>query len=272
MARPGVGGGFTTPPGWSWFCRVRGKTDRKNQNPNRAGGEPRPLRGTIPGIHGSVSGLDMNGLQASPQKIRPSRWFHLFALALIVVGALFTYRAFVAAVNAMQGGLTQAIFPGEATVSFAAPGNYDIYYEDHSEFNGRVFDTGSRVPGLTFRVTDTETGETLPLQRPGMSETYEMNGRTGRLVFQFHVAKPGSYKVTAQYDDEQQHGEAVFTVGNAQIGRFAMLLLAGILSIFCFGGGAVLVIVLIEVRRYSSKRKLQAAAAIPAAVAPPRPL
>jgi len=211
----------------------------------------------------------MNEPPPSSQKIRPSRWFYLIALGLIAAGAVCGYKLLFKAINTMEVGLTQAVFPGEITVSFAAAGNYEIFYEEHSEFNGRVFDTGSRVPGLKFTVTNSETGEAVPLHRAAMSETYEMNGRSGRLVFQFPVAKPGSYKVAANYDDGQQHEDTVFAVGNFQFGRFALLLLGGIFSIFGFGGGAVLVIVLIEVRRYSSKRKLQPATATAGRIAPP---
>jgi hypothetical protein len=200
--------------------------------------------------------------QTSAQKIRPSRWFYLIALALIAAGAAGGSRAILGAIKTIQGNLTRAIFPGEVTVSFAKPGDYAIYYEPHSEFEGRVFDTSRGVPGLSFTVTDSETGETLPVHAPGINETYEINGRTGRRVLEFYVAKPGSYKVAARYDDSEQHEEAVFAVGNAQIGRFVLLIFVGIFCIFVFGGAALLVIVLIEVRRSSSKRKLRVAGGI----------
>jgi hypothetical protein len=214
----------------------------------------------------------MSDSQSSPQKIGPSRWFHLIALAMLAAGAICGYKALVAAIDTLQGGLTQEIFPGEVTVSFPAPGNYEIYYEDHSEFNGRVFDTGSRVPGLAFTVSDSESGEDIPVHRASLNETYNLNGRTGRSVLQFHISKPGSYKVSASYDDNEKHEDAVFAVGNAQIGRFVFLIFAMILSAFIFGGGALLVIILIEVRRSSSARKLRTASAIPGAMAPPPPL
>jgi hypothetical protein len=214
----------------------------------------------------------MSDPQISPQKIRPSRWYYLIALALIAAGALCGYQALAAAIDTLQGGLTQAVFPGETTVSFPVPGNYKIYYEDHSEFNGRVFDTGSQIPGLTFTVTDSESGEVIPLHRPGFNETYNLNGRTGRAVLQFHIAKSGSYNIAASYDDNQKQEDAVFAVGSAQIGRFTLLIFGVIGSIFGFGVAALLVIVLIEVRRSSSKRKLQAAPSIQGTSAPPPPL
>ena len=211
----------------------------------------------------------MNELQASSQKIRPSRWFYLIALGLIAAGTICGYKIVFAAINTMQGGLTRAVFPGETIVSFPTPGDYKIYYENESEFNGRIFDTGQRVPGLSFTVVNNETQETLALFPPSMSETYNINGRTGRLVYWFRVVKPGSYTVVGRYDDEQSHDEAVFAIGNPHIGRFVGLLLGGIACIFVFGGGAVITIILIEVRRYSSEKKLKAAATSSAFVAPP---
>jgi hypothetical protein len=214
----------------------------------------------------------MSDSQPSLQKISPSRWYYLIALALVAAGALCGFEALAAAIHTLQGGLTQAVFPGDTTVSFSVPGNYKIYYEDHSEFNGRVFDTGSQLPGLTFTVTNSESGEVIPLHRPGFNETYDLNGRTGHAVLQFHVTRPGSYNVSASYDDDQKHEDAVFAVGSAQIGRFTSLIFGVVMSIFGFGGAALLVTVLIEVRRSSSKRKLQAAASIPGTAAPPPPL
>jgi hypothetical protein len=264
-----VGGQVHHAPGVSVFVeKPIGKTK------TQAGPvvNPGPYKRTIGAINDGVFISNMNESQAASQKIRPSRWFYLIALGLIAAGVICGYKFMATAISTMEVGLTQAVFPGEITVSFAAPGNYQIFYEEHSEFNGRVFDTGSRVPGLKFTVTNSETGEAIPLHRAAVSETYEVNGRSGRLVLQFLVAKPGSYKVAANYDDDQQHEDAVFAVGNVQFGRFTLLLLGGIFSIFGFGGAAVLVIVLIEVRRYSSKRKLHPATAIPGSIAPPPPL
>jgi len=233
---------------------------------------PGPYKRTIGAINGGTAISHMNESQAASQKIRPSRWFYLIALGLIAAGIICGYKIVLAAINTMQSGLTRAIFPGETLVSFQMPGDYKIYYENQSEFNGRVFDTGQRVPGLSFTVVNNETQETLPLFQPSMSETYNINGRTGRLVFWFRVVKPGSYTVVGRYDDGQKHDEAVFAVGNPHIGRFVVLILGGIACIFVFGGGAVITIILIEVRRYSSEKKLKAAAASSGFAAPSPPL
>jgi hypothetical protein len=210
----------------------------------------------------------MNSSPSPAQKIRPSRWYYLIAAALIAAGGLSFYKIVVAAIHTMDSGLTRGTFPGELTATFAAPGNYEIYYEEHSELGGRVFDTGSRVPGLKFTVTDGARGEEIPLHAPRMHETYEMNGRTGRSVLEFYVSKPGDYKVAARYGDSEQHEDAVFAVGNPQIGRFMVLVIGGIFVIFACGGGALLVIVLIEVRRSGAKRKMKAAE-MAGTVAPP---
>lgn len=231
-----------------------------------------PYKRTIGAIYGGVFISDMNKSEASSQKIRPSRWFYLIALGLIAVGTISGFKIVLAAINTMQGGLTRAIFPGETIVSFQTPGDYKIYYENQSEFNGRIFDTGQRVPGLSFTVVNNETQDTLALFEPSMNETYNINGRTGRLVYWFRVVKPGGYTVVGRYDNGQPHDEAVFAVGNPHIGRFVGLIFGGIACIFVFGGGAVITIILIEVRRYSSEKRLKAAAASPGFVPSPPPL
>jgi hypothetical protein len=214
----------------------------------------------------------MSDSQTSSQKIRPSRWFHLVALAMITAAVFCGYKIIAVAVNSMQDGLTRAIFPGELVVPISAPGNYVIYYESPSEFGGRIFDTGGRVPGMKFTVINNETEGTLPVAQPSFNETYEMNGRRGRSVLEFRVFKPGSYTVVGRYDDDQANQEAVFAVGNVHIARLALLVIGGIFSILALGGGALLISVLIEARRSSTKRKLRAAAAMPGSIAPPSPL
>jgi|SRR5208282_6179130 len=210
--------------------------------------------------------------QIPVQKRRPSRWFHLVALALVAAGLFGGYKAIVAAIHMMEGAVTQAIFPGAVVVQFSVPGEYEIYYESESEFGGRVFDTGSSVPGLAFTVTNDETGDTIPLHRPTISETYTMNGRSGSAVLQFHITKPGRYKVEAHYDDNDQHEDTVFAVGNIRFGRFALLIVAGIFSVLFVGGAGLLLIALIEIWRYSSNRKLQASPLGPGSIAPTPPV
>lgn len=214
----------------------------------------------------------MSDFQSPSKKIRPSRWCHLLALAMIVAAVFCGYKIIAVALNTMQNGLTRAIFPGEVVVPITMPGNYVIYYESPSEFDGRVFDTGSRVPGMKFTVINNETEDKLPVDQPSFSETYEMNGRRGRSVLEFRVFKPGSYTIVGRYDDGQANQEAVFAVGNVHIARLVLLIIGGIFSILIPGGGALLIIVLIEVRRSSAKRKLRAAAAIQGSLAPPPPL
>ena len=202
----------------------------------------------------------MDIAQSDAEKIRPSRWYYLVALALLAAGAACGGKFLVEAINTMQGGLTQAIFPGETSVSITTPGEYQIFYEDHSMVGGRVFDTGGRVPGMNFTVTDSATGEVLPVYRPKANETYQMSGRTGRLVLQFHVSRPGSYKVAGRYADGEQHEDVVFAVGNPQIGRSVGLIFATVFCVFVFGGGALLVIVVIEVKRAGAKRRVRSVA------------
>ncbi|MFZ0967354.1 MAG: hypothetical protein WAN13_03690 [Candidatus Acidiferrales bacterium] len=206
---------------------------------------------------------------APARKSRPSRLFHLVALAMIAAGFAGGYKTLVAAINTMESGVTHAIFPGSVVIPFSAPGDYEIYYENPSEFGGRVFESGRGMPGLQFRVTNSETGEVIALHRPVMNETYTINGRSGRAVLQFHIAEPGGYTVSARYDDSEQHNEAVFAVGNVHIGRFILLIFACIACALGLGGGGLLLVVLIETWRYSSKKKLQSAAATSAAVAAP---
>src|ERR1700735_2524049 len=182
----------------------------------------RPSECTIRTIHGRVITSTMSHSRLSSQKIPPSRWFHLVALAMIAAAAFCGYKPFSVALNTTQG-LTRAVFPGEMVVSFATPGDYEIYYESPTEFEGRVFDTGRRVPGMKFTLINNDTEDTLPIDKPRIGESYQIGGRRGRSVFEFRVFKPGSYPVVGHYEDEQANQEAVFAVGNLHVARLAFL-------------------------------------------------
>ena len=132
----------------------------------------------------------------------------------------------------MQGGLTRAIFPGEAIVSFSiARETTRSTMKIISEFDGRVFDTGQprARPGF-YGGKQRNSGDACASAAEHVRK-YDINGRTGRWVLRFRVARPGSYKIAGRYDDGQQHEEAVFAVGNPHIGRFVGLILGGIACI-----------------------------------------
>ena len=195
------------------------------------------------------------------RKIGPSRWFHLLGVALIVLGAYGGYEGVLSFMRSLSAGTTRAVFPGEIVTTFTAPGEYKIYYESQSVLNGRVFDTGEKLPGLTFEVNDVKTGESIPLSAPRYSETYQLNGRVGRTVLRFQISQPGEYKVVAHYIGENQGDEAVFAVGNLQIFHTILALFSAIACVVLLGTGGLAVIIVVEVRRSSAERKLDAAAA-----------
>jgi hypothetical protein len=68
--------------------------------------------------------------------------------------------------------------------------------------------------------------------------------------------KAGRYKIAGSYDDDEHHDDALFAVGDVRIGEFILLLLTAIFSLLIVGGAGLVLIVLIEVWRQSSKRKL----------------
>jgi len=201
-------------------------------------------------------------------KIGPSRWFHLIAIAMIAAGLAGAFKTIFAAIKLMEGAITQSVFPGTLSLPIPEPGEYEIYYEAQSVFNGRVFNTGTDIPGLKFTVKEDETGEEIPLRPPGMNETYTINGRTGRAVFRFYINKPGYYSVSAQYPDNERHDEAVFAVGNIHFARFILFIPEALACIFGLCLGGVAVSVLIESWRQSAKRKRATAIAAEGSVIP----
>ena len=197
---------------------------------------------------------------AQASEIRPSWWYASIGVALALAGVgLFTYFL-VHGLFHLTDSLTQVVVPGQAELSLKAPATYTIFLEEQSVVDGRIYSTTESVDGLKCTVTSQSDSRQIPLRQPGMSITYNVNGRSGRSVFAFPVKVAGRYELFCNYPQDTKGPQTVIAVGSGVGEKLTQTVLWSLISMFCGMGSGGLVIALIIMKRRAAEKKLAASA------------
>ena len=70
-----------------------------------------------------------------------------------------------------------------------------VFYENNSYFDGKIYSTGEEISGLEIQVREKATGLDLAVYPAKVSHSYSLGSRSGRsiLAFQAERAGPASY-------------------------------------------------------------------------------
>jgi hypothetical protein len=186
----------------------------------------------------------MNG-----SNVQPSVWYYGLAVLVILIGFLAFAGFIYSGVSNIESGLVQMTAPGNADLDLKEPGEYTLFYENHSFFNGSIFNTAEQIPALQIRVSEKASGQTLATY-PASGSTYSMGGRTGRSVMAFKVEKPGVYRINASYPKEPGP-EVVLAVGKGFIDGIFYFIFAAVALLF----GSIAVAAIISYITYSRRKK-----------------
>jgi hypothetical protein len=150
----------------------------------------------------------MNG-----SNVFPSPWY--FGLAILIIFVGFSIFAWVlySGFSDMGSELSQVVVPGSSDLALKEPGEYTIFYENHTYINGKFYGTGAQIPGLQIQVSEKATGRELSTYPTPGGFTYSFGGRTGRSIATFRVERPGIYQINAFYSREEGP-EVVLAVGH----------------------------------------------------------
>jgi hypothetical protein len=188
------------------------------------------------------------------QKIRPSWWYCAFGVAALAAGvglfAFILYRT----LSKVSDDMTEMVFPGEKDLSLAPHRNYTIFLETTAFIDGRIYSSSGDAEGLRCSITEKPSGAPIPLVQPHSTETYDMEGRSGKSLLNFTTTYSRLYHMACAYDDETGHSVALAIasgmeeklIGGVFGGMAAML--GGIIS--C----AAIVITVVLLRERSKKR------------------
>ncbi len=147
-----------------------------------------------------------SSLLHSPVKRPPRRWLYVLAAALwLGVPLLMTGLAIPQVVllkDAFKDQGMQLQAPGRSELHFQNPGDFALFVSGDKATTVASPRRGSIVlqRGLTLYLEDA-AGMGLPLQAPGSSSTVTMGSQSWVRVATFSIQQPGSYTLTAQFEE-----------------------------------------------------------------------
>jgi len=153
---------------------------------------------------------DTSPMLSSPD-VEPGRRYYVLAALIFLAGATLSAWFLFSSLTSMGSQLQQFSAPGSAELLLENSGEYTIFFEEETYFNGTFYSAEENVSGLRLEVKERDSGQKLPLYSPAGSFTYSLGGRTGRSIAAFTVDRPGVYELSASYKD--QGPEVVLAVG-----------------------------------------------------------
>lgn len=183
------------------------------------------------------------------RNIQPSIWYYGLAMMIIVIGFLAFAGLIYSGVSNIESGLVQIAAPGDTDLDLKEPGEYTLFYENQSYFNGSIYNTAEQIPALQISVSEKASGQTLATY-PASGSTYSMGGRNGRSVMSFNVEKTGIYWINASYPKEPGP-EVVLAVGRGFIDGIFYFVFTALALLF----GAIAIAAFISYKTYTRRKK-----------------
>ena len=85
--------------------------------------------------------------------VQPSIWYYGLSILIIIVGFIAFAGFIFTSVSDMGESLMQVVVPGSADLDLEEPGEYTIFYENQTYFNGKFYSTGEQISGLQIQVS-----------------------------------------------------------------------------------------------------------------------
>jgi hypothetical protein len=191
-----------------------------------------------------------------PAHVKPSRWWYLLSVLLLVVGIGAVVFAWAWMISDISQPTPHVVVPGTGEVVLSRPGHYVICYEYRSVVDGRAYATPPEVPGLRCRLVCKATGLEVPLTSES-GYSYTAGSRSGTGVWQFVARQSGAYELSAAYPPGVTGpAEVVLAVSGGFPWRpFVAVFIGTGLGLLCsLGALATLIVTLIRRQRALARR------------------
>jgi hypothetical protein len=183
----------------------------------------------------------------------PGRKWYLIAGAVFLLGMLLFGTFLFLRLHGLGDELPRFVVPGTSEFQLAEPGTYTIFHETGGVVDGRYY-AAADISGLTVDVISAATGNSIPLEPPGASSTYELGGRSGSAILTFEISEPGPYRITGMYPDGRSEPAAVLAVGHNFGRKLVLTIVSGIAIAFGSFALAVLIAAVTFVKRRRARR------------------
>jgi len=189
--------------------------------------------------------------------VRPTWWLYVLGVGLMTIGVgIFIYTLWHG-ISHVTDSLVQVVVPGESELTLKLGQSYTVFLESQSVVNGKIYSTTDAVNGLECKVNAVSNGEVITIRRSTMSTTYDVGGRSGRSVLEFHVPQDGSYRFACGYGDAGSGPEAVLAVGSGVGERIMRTVFTSLMAIFGgLGFGLIVCIVTFVLRQRAKNRPM----------------
>ena len=208
----------------------------------------------------------------APAKIKPSRWFYVIGIIVLIAGPAISSAIVFSTVFSNIGSITeipsiQVVVPGSSDITLPQPGEYTIFYEYRSMVDNRIYSTHQDIPGIIVNIISKDTRDEIPLSSPSTSSTYTIGGRSGIGLFDFAIDKPAIYELSASYpvakgQQVEQTQDIVLAVIHSSVMEhiFGSIMgtVAGAMAIVFvpFAGGVASIIIIFLKRRKARTRTI----------------
>jgi len=181
--------------------------------------------------------------------VQPSVWYYGLAVLVIIIGFVAFAGYLFSGITSMESGLVQMTAPGNAELDLKDPGEYTIFYESQSYFNGSIYNTAGHIPGLKISVSEKASGQTMATYT-ATGTTYSMGSRSGQSIAAFIVERPGIYWINTSYP-KAPGPEVVLAVGKGVVENIFYLVIMSMLLLF----GSIAIAAVITFVTYSRRKK-----------------
>ena len=183
------------------------------------------------------------------RNVQPSIWYYGLAVLVIIIGFAAFAGYLFSGISGLESGLVQMTAPGSAELDLKDPGEYTIFYESQSYFNGSIYNTGGQIPGLKISVSEKASGQTLATYT-ATGTTYSVGSRFGQSIAAFNVVRPGIYWINTTYP-KAPGPEVVLAVGRGVVENIFYLVIISILLLF----GSIAIAASITFVTYTRRKK-----------------
>ena len=187
----------------------------------------------------------------------PGRKWNWVAGAVGVAGAAGFVSLLLSGIGDIGDALRQMRAPGEIELALDVPGTYTIFHEYESVFEGRYYASPAAVSGLEVRVTPLAGGAVVAVRGAGSNANFALAGRSGVSIFEFAIADPGPYRVSAAYAGGGDSPAVVLAIGHDFMGKLLAIILGGfgIMIAGLGGAGAIAAVTYVKRERAMTARK-----------------
>ena len=131
--------------------------------------------------------------------VSPSLWYYALAVLIVISGFAAFAGLLYSGISGSVEGLIQIKAPGNAELNLSGSGEWTVFYENNSYFDGKIYSTGEEISGLEIQVREKATGLDLAVYPAKVSHSYSLGSRSGRSILAFQAERAGLYQINSSY-------------------------------------------------------------------------